>query len=230
MTNMRPRAVIASAFGIRPDRIVGSPAWFDRERFDISARAPANTPDNQLPLMLRTLLAERFRLVVHTEMHEQPVYALVVARPDRGLGPGLRPSTECDEASLSAGGASGAAGVGGAALAPGKRPCTVITSSNGRDASITGGARRIDALVGALQGPGLQGMIERPVTDRTGLAGTYDIDLRFAAASLGTGPSDVPTLPSIFTAVEEQLGLKLEPARGPIEMFVIDSVERPTPD
>jgi uncharacterized protein (TIGR03435 family) len=77
---------------------------------------------------------------------------------------------------------------------------------------------------------GMQGVIDRPVIDRTGLGGTYDVDLRFAASSLGAAAADAPALPSIFTALQEQLGLKLEPARGPVEVLVIDSVQRPTPD
>ena len=97
-------------------------------------------------------------------------------------------------------------------------------------AYITGGARSIDALVQELQRLRMQGLIDRPVIDRTGLGGTYDFDLRFAASSLAAPSPDVSELPSVFTAVQEQLGLKLEPSRGPVEVLVIDSVERPAPD
>ena len=221
-TNMRLRALIVAAYGIDPDRIVGLPTWTDQQRFDITARAPAGTADSQLRFMLRTLLAERFRLVVRTEMREQSVYALVVARPERGLGPNLRPSTECDADWLS----PRAAGI-----SAGKRPCTVVFGADGRgSAYLTGGARSIDALVQELQRLRVQGLLDRPVIDRTGIGGTYDFDLRFAASALATAPTDVLALPSIFTALQEQLGLKLEPTRGPVEVLVIDSVERPTPD
>jgi uncharacterized protein (TIGR03435 family) len=222
-TNIRMRALINSAYGVRPDRIVGSPEWFDRERFDIIARAPADTPDNLLRPMLRTLLAERFRFVAHTEMREVPVYALVVNRGDGRLGPNLLASTQCDEAL--------GPRAGDAALPIGKRPCRVITGSDGRGAYITGGARTVAALVDALQLPGgLQELVGRPVVDRTGLTGTYDFYVRFASAGLGAAFPDTSNLPSIFTALQEQLGLKLESARGSVEMLVIDSVERPTPD
>ncbi len=221
-TNMRLRALIVAAYGVNPDRIAGLPSWTDQERFDIAARAPAGTPDGQLRLMLRTLLAERFRLVARTEMREQAVYALVVARPERGLGPNLRPSTECDAAWLSN---------RGSGTATGARPCTVVSGADGKGAAyITAGARPIEVLVQELQRLGMQGVIDRPVIDRTGLGGTYDVDLRFAASSLGAAAADAPALPSIFTALQEQLGLKLEPARGPVEVLVIDSVQRPTPD
>jgi uncharacterized protein (TIGR03435 family) len=221
------RALITVAHGVRPDRIVGSPAWFDRERFDINARAPVNTPDNLLRPMLRTLLAERFRFVFHTEMREMPVYALVADRGNGKQGPNLKASTQCDPDAINTLGPR----TGDPAVPIGKRPCTVISGFDGRGtAFITGGARPIAAVVEALQNPGLQGTVDRPVLDRTGLTGTYDFDLRFAAPSLRGASPDAPALPSIFTALQEQLGLKLETSRGPVEMFVIDSVERPTPD
>jgi uncharacterized protein (TIGR03435 family) len=226
-TNLRMRALIAVAHGVRPDRIVGSPAWFDRERFDITARAPVNTPDNLLRPMLRALLAERFRFVFHTESREMPVYALVVDRGKGKPGPSLKASTQCDPDAINTLGPR----IADPALPIGKRPCTVISGFDGRGtAYITGGARPIAAVVEALQNPGLQGMVDRPVVDRTGLTGTYDFDLRFAAAAALAATSDAPNLPSIFTAIQEQLGLKLETSRGPVEVFVIDSVERPAPD
>jgi uncharacterized protein (TIGR03435 family) len=73
------RLLISNAFGIRPNRVIGGPNWIDSERFDISARAPENTTDNQLSLMLKTLITERFKLVARTEAQDQPAYALVVA-------------------------------------------------------------------------------------------------------------------------------------------------------
>ena len=221
MTNSRMLAVIAGAHGVRPDRIVGSPEWFDRERFDIIARAPADAPDNLLRPMLRTLLAERFRFVAHTEVREVPMYALIVDRGDGRLGPNLLASTQCDDAL--------GPRAGDAALPIGKRPCRVVTGSDGRGAYITGGARTVAALVDALQLPGgLQELVGRPVVDRTSLTGTYDFYLRFAPAGLSAAPPDTSNLPSIFTALQEQLGLKLEAARGSVEFLVIDSVGQPT--
>jgi uncharacterized protein (TIGR03435 family) len=162
LTNMRVRAMLVLAFGImQPERIFDLPSWTERERFDVAAKAPPNTPDDQLRLMLRTLLAERFRLIVHTEMREQPVYALVIARADEVLGPNLKPSTECN--------ASGSGrGAGNTALPVGNRVCNVITRSDGPGvAHMSGGARTIGAFVDALQGH-FQGLVDRPVVDRTG--------------------------------------------------------------
>ena len=115
--------------------------------------------------------------------------------------------------------------VGGAAMPAGIRACTVFTGSDGRGAYITGGARSIDAFVGALQQ-----LTDRPVVDRTGLTGTYDFDLRFSATPLAAQPTTQPDLPDIFAAVQEQLGLRLEPTRGPVEFLVVEHIERPTPN
>jgi uncharacterized protein (TIGR03435 family) len=220
--NMRVRALLVLAYGARPEQIDGLPAWTDEERFDIAARAPANTPDNQLRLMLRTLLSERFRLVVRTERRERPVYALVVARADGRLGPNLKPSAECDAGAISTLGAR----TGDAAVPVGKRPCTVITGSNGKEAYITGGARSVEELVRALQ----LVVTDRPVVNRTGLVATYDFDLRFSAAPLATPPTPALDYPSIFAAAPEQLGLRLESTRGAVEFLVVERIERPTPD
>jgi uncharacterized protein (TIGR03435 family) len=225
-TNMRLRALIVLAYGIRPERVVGAPSWIDEDRFDVTARAAA-AADADVRIMLRGLLAERFRLAVRAEMREQPVYALVVAEPNRGLGANLKPSSECDAGSTSSGGRGSVVTGGAARSATGRHACGVITGSDGRDAYVIGGARSIDLLVRALQG--VPPLTERPIVNRTGLAGTYDFELRFAAAPMGVA-ADASNGPSIFTAVREQLGLRLESGRAPIEFFVVDRVERPTPD
>lgn len=218
MTNLRIRALIVRAYGIRPERILDAPSWVDQERFDITARAPAGTPDQQLALMLRTLLAERFQFVANTVVRDAPVYALVPARRNGTVGPDLKPSTQCDPKRIPS-------GLGRPELPTGTRPCTVVTGSNGREAYITGGARSIDAFVQALQG-----LTERPVVNRSDLSGTYDFDLRFGAASATTQLAAVSDVPDIFTALQEQLGLRLEATRGPVEFLVVERIERPTPN
>jgi uncharacterized protein (TIGR03435 family) len=215
MTNMRLRALITTAYATRPDRILGLPDWTDRERFDLAARAPANTPDNQLPLMLRSLLVDRFGLVIRPEMRDQPVYALVMVRGDGALGPNLKPSTAC-------------AASRDVSAAAGTRACGVLTGSDGQRAYITGGARSIDLLARALLS-----ILDRPVVNRTGLAGTYDFHVTFAAASAALSTAAPPSLtdaPSIFSALQEQLGLRLEASTGPIEFFIVERLERPSPD
>lgn len=181
--------------------------------------------------MLRTLLAERFKLVARTEMREQPVYALVLARADGRLGPNLRASREC----LKGGTASGPRGFGQGAdgrgagvppLQPGQQMgCGMRSMSDGRGSVIQGGARTIAEIARSLDG-----RAGRTVIDRTGLTGAYDVDLRFAPSNVQTAPGADSELPTLFTALQEQLGLKLESATGPVEYLVVDRIERPTPD
>ena len=92
-TNIPLRLLIIRAYELRSFQVAGGPSWIDGERFDVTARAPEGTPANQVFSMLRTLLAERFKLVAHAEKREQPVYALVTARADGRLGPKLKAST-----------------------------------------------------------------------------------------------------------------------------------------
>jgi uncharacterized protein (TIGR03435 family) len=222
ITNMPARMLIITAYGLRPDRIVGGPSWIDSERFDVSARAPEGAPDTQLPAMLRTLLAERFKLVARTEIRDQPVYALVLARTDGRLGPNLKPSTECRK-----GGSAG----GPASPTPPPQPgeplmCGIrSTFTDATGGVIQGGATTLATLARALDGS-----TGRSVVDRTGLTGTFDVDLRFARMNLQVAPAADSGLPTLFTAVQEQLGLKLESQTGNVEFLVIDSIERATPD
>jgi uncharacterized protein (TIGR03435 family) len=221
-TNQTARALIAQAYGVRRERMIGGPAWLDTDRFDIVARAPENTPDSQIALMLRALLAERFRLSVRTEARDQPVYALVLANRDGRLGPNLKPSTECDANSPML------SGVGSPGSLPpidpqGTRiPCGMRSISDARGVFITAGARPLSDLARALDG-----RADRVVVDRSGLTGTYSFDLRFGRPGAG-GPGQDSDLPIIFTALQEQLGLKLEAERGPVEFLVIDRLEHPT--
>jgi uncharacterized protein (TIGR03435 family) len=144
--------------------------------------------------MLQSLLAQRFKLAVHYEKQNRPVYALVVARPGR-IGPGLTPSTRDCTAKESECGMS----LGGGTLRAVGQPLTIISSAGRPDG--------------------------RVIVDKTGLTGRYDFTLRY---TLQPGPND--DTPSIFTAVEEQLGLKLVPDTAPLDVVVIDHIERPTED
>ena len=93
MANVPLRLLIIRAYELRSFQVAGGPAWIDGERYDLDARASEGTSPRQVYPMLRTLLAERFKLVAHTEKREQPVYALVTARTDGRLGPQLKAST-----------------------------------------------------------------------------------------------------------------------------------------
>ena len=219
-TNYPMRLIIASAYGLRPNRVVGGPKWIDAEGVTVVAKAPDGTPDNQLPLMLRSLLAERAKLSVRFETREQPIYALVLARADRRLGPNLRRSIGgLNENAARPARAPIPAWVNGQQV-----PCGVRSSFEKEGAAIQGGDRTIADLARTLQGS-----TGRDVIDRTGLMDTYDFDLRFVPGgpqALGGDSAE----PSVFTALQEQLGLKLEPQNGSADYLVIDSIERPTPD
>ena len=196
-TNIPLRLLMRQAFQrMQDDELVGGPVWMDIDRWDIAAKAESPTAA-MLP-MIRTLLADRFKLVTHHEARERSIYALVIARRDGQLGPSLRPST----------GRS--------------------TFRDGTGA-FTGHAVPLGILVNVLSGAG---SVRRTVVDRTGLSGTYDIDLHWAIDVPLRGDTPPPPAdgPSIFTAVQEQLGLKLESTRGPVDVLVIDHIERPTED
>ena len=197
-------------------QVTGGPDWIDFDRFDIVGRGPEGTPNAIRPAMLRGLLANRFRLVTHTETRDQPVYALVLARRDGRLGPQLKRSPRPYASP-------------GTAAVPGQTTsCGVDESVNGGIGTITTWGVPMDRIAAALS----NAAVNRMVINRTGLEGGFDVEqLRFAPEGFGIAPANRPdAAPSIFTALEEQLGLKLEPARGPVPFVVIDSVHPPTPD
>jgi uncharacterized protein (TIGR03435 family) len=212
-----------------PGQIVGGPAWVNDARFDINARAEREVPPDVMTSMLRQLLGDRFSLKVRPESREMDVYALVVARPDGRLGPGLTQSTADCEAVQAA--RKKAAGSGAppppSAPKPGAKPeCGMLsTSMNCVQRIATGGLP-----IGALTTP-LQATVGRPVVDRTGLTGRWDVELQFACAAALQVATDRPDAPvSVFTAAQEQLGLRLEPRRERMDVLVIDSATMPSPD
>jgi uncharacterized protein (TIGR03435 family) len=215
--------LIAFAYGLDPfrerARLVGPP-WIDQERFDIVATGN-HTSWQQVPQMLRALLTERFNVRVRTEKREQPVYALVVANSDGRLGPNLKPAAECDKrAQAMSAGAGGA--VAPAVPSTALMPCGTRSMSDARASNLTAGAIRLADLARSLTVPA-----GRIVIDRTALTGTYNVELRYTRPNVQSA-GQVSELPVLFTALTEQLGLKLEPQRAPVEVFVIDRVEPPT--
>jgi uncharacterized protein (TIGR03435 family) len=228
MTNVPAGAVILEAYGLQDYfQLAGAPEWIKVDLFDIEATAPPHIPITSASLgaatsplrpMLRSLLAERFKLVARVEQRQVPIYALVKARPDGKLGPNLS-STQTDCAALRASGQL-------PAIKPGERPtCGLV----GRVGSLTGGGISISQLVTLVIAPRLG----RPVVDRTQLTGYYDMTLTFRPDDLlPAGQSQTPSAdangPTFTTAIEEQLGLKLEPTKGLSEVLVIEHIERPT--
>jgi uncharacterized protein (TIGR03435 family) len=218
---------IACAYQIAPARalqeILERPKWVDEDLFEITAvTAPGAMPGSltERLAMLRALLTERFKLVVHRVTKEVPMYALVLARRDRRLGPQLR-QTEADCAAWIAQGRQGAP-----PPISGDLPC-----GRGRvdRTSIQGTIMTLQQLTNLLSP-----RVERPVEDRTELRGTFNLKLQWRPDQHAQLPmsTDVATIPdylptSIFTALQEQLGLKLESTKGLVDVLVIDHVERP---
>jgi uncharacterized protein (TIGR03435 family) len=214
---------IACAYDISQARagqeILNGPRWLDSELFSIEARWGKEVAFTREigAQMLRALLAERFGLAAHRETREVPIYALAVARRDGRLGRQLR-QTSADCAAWIAGGRRS-----GPPPMIGDLPCSrqLVTASR----------LQTTAMAMPQLANWLSPRVERPVEDRTGLDGYFAIDLQWKPeqgrpdASL---PDSLPT--SVFTALQEQLGLRLESTRGPVSVLIIDSVQRPTPD
>ncbi len=237
-TNVPLRLLIRTAYGVQDFQIVNAPAWIATERFDIQAKASDATssgPEQMRP-RLRALLAERFGLAVRNEMREMPIYNLVVARSDGRLGPKLTPSTTpCAPSPGERGRGRGDAderitiplGRGPAGEPPpqtGPVPCGMRIGPG----QITGGGQ-ISQLVTSLAP-----LVGRVVSDKTGLSGNYDFELSWTPETPGN-PNGAPAGGdaggvSIFTALQEQLGLKLDSERSSVDVLVIDNVSRPTPD
>jgi uncharacterized protein (TIGR03435 family) len=211
VTNIPLQYVIGSAYGIKnSQQLSGAPPWLLSERYDIEAKAEGDPSFDAMLVMLQRLLEDRLQLKFHHETKDLPVYALVVSRPGKfqpaedGCGP--RPSTPT--------------------------PCRFMILPGHLGGPRVTVAQLADALSAAT---------ERVVLDKTNLTGSYDISLdytpeqgQFQALEDGapTGTPLSPPIdangPSLFTALAEQLGLKLEPQKGPLEVMVIDHVERPS--
>lgn len=191
-------------------QIVDGPGWMATDRFDIIARGDTAVRDlRTVAPLLRQLLADRFQLRSHREERPQTIYALT-RRPGAELqGPALkRPTIDCN--------------------VPAVRAANPSVPANGRpgcggrfdDGTIEAGGYSLASLAN-----GLASTLQHVVIDDTGLTGTFDIKLEWRP---DTAAAD--DRPSLFTAVEEQLGLKLEPRTANVEVIVIDEIRHPTPD
>ncbi len=175
------QSLIWFAYGVEDYRISGGPKWLTTDKFDVIYK-PSGP---QAKLMLRTLLAERFKLAVHTETRQMPVYALVVAKG----GPKMEKAD-----------APGGSG-GGPAMIQGTMEMSTLADNY------------------------LSSTLRRRVIDQTGLTGAYKLSLKWTPDDK-TVTDNSP--PSLFTAIQEQLGLRLESTKGPVEILVIDHAEKPT--
>jgi len=227
--------LIGQAYPIQAYQLVGGPSWIWSDAFDIDAKANGELlpTSGRRPIQgaLRGLLADRFKLVTHTETRQLPVYALVLARNDGRLGPNLArsPRTECQAILAEVLAARGQGGPPPPPPPDGQAPPCGGLNRNGMFA--------VDSATMDQLSNYLSAELNRKVIDRTGLSGRFNAHLTWTPDQLlPLGPPDRnpppidPNGTSIFTAVQEQLGLKLEPTTGPVDVLVIDSVERPTPN
>ena len=202
-------------------RIVGSSvpglASPDVPRFDVQGKPPANTEPPERRAMMRTLLEDRFKLRVHREMRQMPVYALTVARAGR-LGQNLVPSKFDCQAYLTQRRAGGRAEE--PVDAKGKSWCLAPIDTSRPGVANLRSAGPVRSLM-----QGLQPYVDRPVVDATGLSGNFEW-----VVTLGWGPTAPLDVPGTFTALQDQLGLKLEARQAPVDVLVVDHVELPTPD
>jgi uncharacterized protein (TIGR03435 family) len=222
-TNARVRMLIGIAYNVKNFEVSGGPAWINSDGYDITAKAAdSNISLEQLRPMLRTLLEDRFKLMVHREKKEMPVYALMVAKG----GPKLPAAKE--------GGcvAFGPNTPPPPPPAPGQLPPIMCGGFLRAPNLLQAGKVTMTQLVNVLSD-----VLGRPVIDKTEFTGTFDVKLEFTpeGTSFGTDglgpPGGLPpgfdtSGPSIFTALQDQLGLRLESQKGPGEVLVIDHVEK----
>jgi uncharacterized protein (TIGR03435 family) len=223
-------AVIIHAYGLRPVQLIGAPKWTEVDEFDVVGKIPDRTPASSVAAMLRRLLADRFNLRAHVERRALPVYALVAERaasskllaakancdaaqaetvdpPDEGEKKALAGSQQCGEQMR-------------ASLKSGRLLLTMLKPGT----TMAGLAKT------------LSGYVDRIVVDRTSLSGSFDVSLEFDVNkkivddSGGGDALPAESGPSLFMALQEQLGLRLRPERGSVDVLVIDQIDQPTPD
>jgi uncharacterized protein (TIGR03435 family) len=198
------KLLIAAAYNLNAKEIAGGPAWIESDHYDIVAVTPGEvrpTHDEQMA-MLRNLLADRFKLTFHREQKEFSIYELEVAKG----GPKLKASTASADA-----------------------PVALISTVYPQRMVLPARNATMSDLVSLMQ----RAMLDRPVVDKTGLSGRFDFDLEWAPDETQFGgevpiaSADAPTAP-LFTAIQQQLGLKLEATRGPVDALIVDEAERPS--
>ncbi len=208
--NYTLKLLIAAAYDLNPKTISGGPGWMELDHYDIQALTPGETRpshDQQMG-MLRNLLAERFKLTFHREPKEFSIFVLEAAKGGVKLGTGLKEST-----------------------APASDPPQLISTVYPQKIVLPARNATMADFVSILQ----RAVLDRPVVDKSGLTARYDFDLEWAPDETQFG-GEVPVASAnaqsapFFTAIQQQLGLRLEATRGPVDALVVDSVERPSAD
>lgn len=227
-TNVSLRDLIGDAYRLQRFEIVGGPDWGTGSvRFDVSAKASSIPSPEQMRLMVRRLLAERFAVRVHKETREMPVYVLRLSRADGRLGKQLnKTSVDCvaTEAERKR---------TGERPSPAQADASPVCGSFLRARPGAGGITLRYQASGTSSGElasWLSPYVTRTVIDRTGLTGALDLDLAFNPAAPVTSTPLGDEAVSVFTALQEQLGLKLDSSKEPVDVLVIDDAQLPTPD
>jgi uncharacterized protein (TIGR03435 family) len=197
--NLSVADVVRYAYQLQPFLVVALPRWAEDERFDIVAKAARPITETERQSMVQSLLSDRFRLKAHFEKREQTIYAMTRARADGSLGVGLQPRADCVTTPCQRSGSS-------------SRVAGVIRV---RSTTMAGLADIISSILGEV------------VRDESGIEGRFDVEASWRpdAVDAPVNPSDDRS--SFFTAIQEQLGLRLQPSRAAVEVLIVDSVERP---
>jgi uncharacterized protein (TIGR03435 family) len=207
------------------------PKWATTERFDIQARAQGNPTKNQMRLMMQALLADRFKLAIHTESRQLAVFALVLVKPGK-FGPQLRPHFDEPPCASQLVVGSGDTIAGGYPSACGG----IIPIEPSKDGDMRLAARNVTLELTASTLTAYE-KLNRPVLDRTGLSGTFDFFFEYAldlspeasgAAANGPNGASAASGPTFLEALRDQLGLKLDSQTGPVDVVVIDHIEEPS--
>jgi uncharacterized protein (TIGR03435 family) len=220
--NATLRMLIRETYRLQDFRMIGGPRWMDIDRFDVEATAGASVPFDQIRAMTQTLLEDRFGLKTHTETRELPIFVLSLARRDAKLGDQIKPSgADCLPMTPPAGAPPPPPPPPGPAQGGAPRCPSMMAPGH-----ISARKMTIARLVTTLSL-----FLNREIVDRTALAGEFDFDLHWLPDQLPpidvrNAPTD-PTAPPLFTAMQEQLGFKLESSRGPVDVLVIDGAEKP---
>jgi uncharacterized protein (TIGR03435 family) len=220
MSNMAIRNFILAASPVPTREVTGLPDWATTERYDVTLKPPAGSTPEQRKQMMQAMFADRMKLMAHLEQHERDVYSLVLARSDGRLGPELKPSTlDCGPRPP---------GTPPPPLPQGPPTAKAFLTRCGMmmgPGSIVSGGMRMDGLAQSLYG-----LAGGDVENHTGLDGFYVVNLTFAAARGRGLPVDANNddAPDIFTALQEQLGLKLQHEKKMMPVFVVDHIERPS--
>ena len=219
--NMSLRLLLKTAYGVHDSQIVGGPSWIDSDHWDINAKADGYTEPTAFRdaarLMVRPLLADRFKVALHHELREIPVYGLVVAKNGE-FGPNFRRDDNCDPAKPNE-----------IQPAPGspERGVPMVCGTDGfRPAHLWARGMALNYLLIALG----RTSIDRVVVDRTGLTGKFDWEVQWVPDDLRADAGPRPEGPSIFQAFRDQLGLRLEATTDRVDVLVIDHAEHPQLD